>query len=117
MVKHLLNTPYAQVVHDFFQHLAQGNEGSATVKKLDLDGTRLDFSVDVRHRQTAKIKIPFDGTKTIVLIDDTTNVSGTVDLLHPDPSDVNLRIDTPFGPIKFSILQLIEVLVEAGILA
>lgn len=116
MVKDLRNTPFAQPVHDFFEHLAQGNEGSATINKLELDGTTLSFDVSIRHRQTTKVHIPFDGDRTIVVYDVTSRCSGSLDLKNPSPNDVNLSIDTPVGPVRFSLSELIGVLLSAGVL-
>ena len=117
MAKDLTHTRFSQPIHDFFIHAAQGNDSSVTVKSIELDGTKLSVSVDVRSRQVAKVHVPFDGTKNIVVYDVTGNATFTEDLATNTPN-VIVTFDGPHGiKIKVNVGELIQLLFSSGILS
>lgn len=107
MPRDLRGTEVARILEDYLDHhLAQGNEGDASIEQLDLEGTVLRFKFRIRHRQVTKVF----GQK-IVVYDVTTPINGKVDLKNPNPDDVELCVETPIGKFCLSIADLVPIIV------
>lgn len=114
MAEDLRNTPFAQAIESYLdQHVAQGNEGDATVEKLEKDGNIILFNFDIHHRQVAKIRIPGNGRKSIVVYSAHSTIDGKFDIVNPNPDDAKFSIDTPVGTISFSLSDLLLALALA----
>ena len=115
MADDLRGTPAAQEIERFIEgNVAQGNEKDATIERLERDGTILSFRIQIKHKQVAKVKIPFNGTISAVVYDVTTPVEGRLDLVNPNPDDVRFCVDTPVGSICFSLLDVILAVISAA---
>jgi hypothetical protein len=108
MAEDLRNTPYAQEIERFLdRNVARGNEGDATIERLEKNGSVISFSFKIKHRHVNKIKIPLNGTKTIVVYQATSSIDGSTDLANPNPDDLKFSINTPLGAISFSLADLL----------
>jgi len=113
MARDLRNTEAARVLEAYFDKIAQGNEGDATIELLELDGTELRFHVQIRHRHVVWIKVgPIK--KKVVLYSLTTHAKGKVDVLHPDPSDLRVCVDTPVGQMCVTLEDVIKLVIAAA---
>lgn len=108
MAEDLRNTPYAQEIERFLdREVARGNEGDATIERLERNGSVVSFLFKIKHRHVNKIKIPFNGTRTIVVYQASSSIEGQTDLANPSPEDLKFSIDTPLGTISFSLADLL----------
>ena len=89
--------------------LAQGNDGSASIEKFEVNGTKVAFKARIRHRQV----VEFLGKKTI-LYSVTTHASGSFDAADPSSFDGKVCVNKPQwaggGEICTSLSELKEVL-------
>jgi len=107
MSDNLLGTDKANAIEYFLdQNVAQGNEGDASIERLEIDGTVLSFRFQIKHKQVFKQKV-IGRTIKATVYDVTTPVEGRVDVKAPNPNDVTFGIDTPVGTITFSIRDII----------
>jgi hypothetical protein len=70
--------------------LAQGNDGSASIEKFEVNGTKVAFKARIRHRQV----VEFLGKKTI-LYSVTTHADGAFDAADPSSFDGKVCVDKP----------------------
>ncbi len=70
--------------------LAQGNEGSATIERFDVSGTKVTFKARVRHRHVVKLL----GKKTVVY-SVVTHASGSFDVSNPASLDTKVCVNKP----------------------
>lgn len=94
-----------EVLERFFDSTAQGNKGDATVDRLVIDGTHIQFKVTIVHRHVVKIL----GHK-ITVYSLTTDVEGNFDVMKPDPDKVSYTIKIPGGSISVSLLDVAQAL-------
>lgn len=93
----LLGTVHAENLRRALQPLAQGNEGSVTIERLDLDLDTASYSAAIRHRHRTCVHIPFDGEECVVAYDWTWHVSGTFGWVDTNP--VRVCADSPVGEL------------------
>ncbi len=110
MAQDLRGSAAANVLEHFFDSIAQGNRGDADIEVLELDGTVLRYEVKIRHRQVAKIRIPFNGTKEVIVYSLTTYARGKIDIQNPAPSDQTVCVDTPVGQICVTLTEVIAII-------
>ncbi len=105
----LRGTDKADIIERFLEDsVAQGNEGDATVERLELDGVNLSFRFQIQHKQVFKERV-LGQTIKFTVYDVTTPVEGQVNVIAPNPNDVTFGVDTPVGTIRFSILDIIGI--------
>lgn len=109
-MRDLRSTELARRFEEYFDSICQGNEGDAEIKKLELSDTGiLSFDVQIRHKQVAKIRLPFGGSKKVTVYSLTTHATGDVDPKNPDPSKVKFGVDTPVGKIQVNITEFLAI--------
>lgn len=108
MSKDWRGTAVASAFENFFDSIAQGNDGDSEIQKLELsDGGILSYDVQIRHRQVTTIHIPFNGNKNIITYSLTTHARGESDPRNPDPNKVKFGVDTPFGKVEVNLTELL----------
>jgi len=70
--------------------LAQGNDGSVSIEKFEVNGTKVAFKARIRHRQV----VEFLGKKT-TLYSVTTHASGNFDVSDPTSFDGKVCVSKP----------------------
>lgn len=105
----LRNTDAGKWLDKYFDGFCAGNEGNATIRKLELEGTRVQFNIEMRHRH-----VPFAG---VVLYDVSNQVQGSFDAKHPDPRDIKFCIDVPVvGQVCLNLAELAALIVKIAAL-
>lgn len=105
----LRNTAVASNLQSILNDMAQGNEGEASIQRLELDGNVLRFRVRVRHRHSWGFATAYSLT---------TYAEGNVNVLSPSPSSVNICADLPTylggGQVCRSIEQIVTMAAALG---
>jgi hypothetical protein len=108
MGQDLRGTPIAAVMDQYFDRLAQGNEGNADIERLERDGTVIRYKVKIQHKHVIKISTPF-GKKKVTVYSVTSDVEGEFDALNPSGAQAELCVNTPVGEQCFDLRELIEI--------
>ncbi|WP_428308068.1 hypothetical protein [Lacipirellula sp.] len=79
-----------QELERLLQPLAQGNEGSVSLEKFDVDGTKVSFKARIRHKHVIKVL-----TQKVTAYAMTTHASGEFDVADPKSLNVQACVDKP----------------------
>lgn len=111
MSQDLKGSQIAAVMDQFFDKLAQGNEGTSDIEVLERGGSVIHFKVRIRHRHVWVIRLPSGGKQKVTAYDLTTWAEGKFDALNPVTSDLEVCTDSPVGKICLSLRDIIAIIV------
>ncbi len=113
MAQDLRNTEVAQKIESYFDAIAQGNKGDATIEMLEQDGFIIRYRIQIRHHHVWDSFV-----KRLTMYDITTPVQGEFDLKNPASFvdqqacvDVGLGI----GRVCVSLQELAEAILASGL--
>lgn len=111
MTQDLRGTSIAAVMDQYFDQLAQGNEGNADIERLERDGTMIRYKVKIQHKHVITINTPL-GKRKVTVYSVTSYVQGEFDALNPSGVQVELCVNTPVGKQCFNLHDLIEIVAK-----
>lgn len=101
------------ILDQYLDSLARGNEGHANVDELDFDEGIITFKATVIHKHANYIRNPFTGKRSRVeMYSVEQSVSAKINLLKPEQSDMSICVSSPVGDVCASLKDIIDIIIS-----
>lgn len=101
------------ILDQYLDSLASGNEGHANVDELDFEEGIITFKATVIHKHANYTRNPFTGKRSRVeMYSAKESVSAKINLLRPEQSDMSICIRSPIGDICASLKDIINIIIS-----